>query len=82
MMDAILRNENIPIGAALLAMVWILTKYMTSKDHRHDERLAQALEQHQEVARDATTAIKDNTAVCGRLQATLESMDRTMKGAK
>jgi len=82
MIEALLKNENIPIGAALLVMVIIMTRYMAGRDTQTNKVITTMVENQQEISKDATQAIKDNTVVMGRMEATLSSMDRTMRGVR
>jgi hypothetical protein len=82
MIEALLNNENIPIGAALLIMVIIMLRHMASRDKVSDATIRTIVESQHEVQKETTAVLRDNTAVIGRMDVTLQSMDRAIRGEK
>jgi hypothetical protein len=82
MIEAILNNENIPIGAALLIMVIIMLRHMANRDRVTDATIRSIVESQHEVQKETTAVLRDNTTVIGRMDVTLQSMDRAIRGEK
>ena len=82
MIEALLNNENIPIGAALLIMVIIMLRHMANRDKVSDATIRAVVESQHEVQKETTAVLRDNTTVIGRMDVTLQSMDRAIRGEK
>lgn len=71
MIEQILKSDNIPIGAALLALVLIFVRYLSTRDKAQEE-----------VARDASEALRQNTAAISKMEGTLTSMNIVLQGMR